>query len=187
MLLLLDDVFSGLDLRTIEQVAQRLLGKEGYLRCQGITVLFTIHTGIWTIPNSCHIDKDLRNRSEELLPLADAVIRLEDGNAYQDPAVRQSLAPQADVVPMESSLPLGIPAGGKKDSSLAVQTVQPSSAQMAQPDGQKNGSWSVYEYYFTAAGVWTSALFVFWILISSFCGQFPSKSPVSTVFYCVAS
>ncbi|EAL91343.1 putative ABC multidrug transporter [Aspergillus fumigatus Af293] len=44
-LLLLDDIVSGLDLRTMEQITHRLLGPGGYLRRQQITVVLATHAG----------------------------------------------------------------------------------------------------------------------------------------------
>jgi ABC-type bacteriocin/lantibiotic exporter with double-glycine peptidase domain len=48
-LLLLDDVLSGLDLRTIEQITNRLLGPDGYLRRQQTTVLLATHAGMFPV------------------------------------------------------------------------------------------------------------------------------------------
>lgn len=46
-LLLLDDIVSGLDLRTMEQITHRLLGPGGYLRRQQITVVLATHAGMF--------------------------------------------------------------------------------------------------------------------------------------------
>jgi ABC-type bacteriocin/lantibiotic exporter with double-glycine peptidase domain len=48
-LLLLDDVLSGLDLRTIEQITNRLLGPDGYLRRQQTTVVLATHAGMFPV------------------------------------------------------------------------------------------------------------------------------------------
>ncbi|KAF7157159.1 hypothetical protein CNMCM6106_002241 [Aspergillus hiratsukae] len=145
-LLLLDGVLSGLDLRTMEQITHRLLGTGGYLRRQQTTVVLATH-------------------SEKLFAIADGVIHLEGGHAYQDDR------PAVDSLPGP-----GDRATDEKVSPPAVGEIQSAPADTPQPIQQKNGSWAVYGYYFTAAGLWTSAFFAGSILVSSFCGQFPNAA-----------
>jgi energy-coupling factor transporter ATP-binding protein EcfA2 len=149
-LLLLDDVLSGLDLRTIEQITNRLLGPDGYLRRQQTTVVLATH-------------------AEKLFAIADEVIHLEDGHAHQDPLASPGDSPAVDSLPVS-----GDRVTAQKVSSSAVGEIRSAPAHTPQPKQQKIGSWAVYGYYFTAAGLWTSAVFAGSILVSSFCGQFPT-------------
>lgn len=43
--MVLDDVFSGLDLNNTSMIATRLFGPGGYCRRYGVTVLLATHTG----------------------------------------------------------------------------------------------------------------------------------------------
>jgi ABC-type methionine transport system ATPase subunit len=43
-MLVLDDVFSALDLKTSQEILDRLLGPAGVLRVLGITVVMTTHS-----------------------------------------------------------------------------------------------------------------------------------------------
>jgi ATP-binding cassette, subfamily C (CFTR/MRP), member 1 len=45
-ILLLDDVLSGLDGRTIDAIFTRLLGRQGLLRKSGVTVILATHAGM---------------------------------------------------------------------------------------------------------------------------------------------
>ncbi|KAH1516225.1 hypothetical protein KXX18_007884, partial [Aspergillus fumigatus] len=145
-LLLLDDIVSGLDLRTMEQITHRLLGPGGYLRRQQITVVLATH-------------------AEKLFAIADGVIHLKGGHAYQDnPLAVDGLPVSRDSTTDETVSPSAVV------ETRSVQTHAP------QPKQQKNGSWGVYRYYFAAAGLWTSAFFAGSILVSSFCGQFPNAA-----------
>ncbi|RLM01880.1 hypothetical protein CFD26_103018 [Aspergillus turcosus] len=144
-LLLLDDVLSGFDLRTMEQITHRLLGPGGYLRRQQTTVVLATH-------------------AEKLFAIADGVIHLEGGHAYQDDR------PAVGILPVS-----GDKATDEKVSPSAVGEIRSAPAHTPQPK-QQNGSWAVYGYYFTAAGVWTSTFFAGSILVSSFCGQFPNAA-----------
>ncbi|KAH1934205.1 hypothetical protein KXV48_005163 [Aspergillus fumigatus] len=145
-LLLLDDIVSGLDLRTMEQITHRLLGPGGYLRRQQITVVLATH-------------------AEKLFAIADGVIHLKGGHAYQDnPPAVDGLPVSRDSTTDETVSPSAVV------ETRSVQTHTP------QPEQQKNGSWGVYRYYFAAAGLWTSAFFAGSILVSSFCGQFPNAA-----------
>ena len=44
--MLLDDVLSGLDGRTIHVIFKRLLGPQGLLRKSGVTVILATHAGM---------------------------------------------------------------------------------------------------------------------------------------------
>ena len=43
--MLLDDVLSGLDGRTIQAIFTRLFGREGLLRKLGVTIILATHAG----------------------------------------------------------------------------------------------------------------------------------------------
>lgn len=101
--------------------------------------------------------------SEKLFAIADGVIHLKGGHAYQDnPPAVDGLPVSRDSTTDETVSPSAVV------ETRSVQTHTP------QPEQQKNGSWGVYRYYFAAAGLWTSAFFAGSILVSSFCGQFPT-------------
>jgi ATP-binding cassette subfamily C (CFTR/MRP) protein 1 len=49
-ILLLDDIFSGLDRATVELLFERLWGSDGLLRRMGTTVIFATHGGKRPLP-----------------------------------------------------------------------------------------------------------------------------------------
>lgn len=84
--------------------------------------------------------------SEKLFAIADGVIHLKGGHAYQDnPPAVDGLPVSRDSTTDETVSPSAVV------ETRSVQTHAP------QPKQQKNGSWGVYRYYFAAAGLWTSA------------------------------
>lgn len=125
-----------------------------------------------------------RKHLENLLPLADHVIKLEDRHAYQESArlavhpvsVRDSAAIRSSLLSLTGPF-MEDEICALLDNQIAMESSQPTPGQTPDENQQKNGSWSVYYYYSCAAGIWTSALFAAWILVSSFCGQFPSMRP----------
>ncbi|KAJ5702452.1 ATP-binding cassette transporter [Penicillium malachiteum] len=77
-LVVLDDVFSGVDTHNVSLISNGLFGQRGYFRSAGITVLLVTHTGEFRFLST--LNEAIANIiSEPLLQYADEIIVLEDG------------------------------------------------------------------------------------------------------------
>ncbi|PLB45930.1 P-loop containing nucleoside triphosphate hydrolase protein [Aspergillus steynii IBT 23096] len=157
--LILDDVFSGLDAHTLSLIARRLLGPEGYCHRAQVTVVLATH-------------------NQSLLSYADEIVFLDRGRiAYQGafsnlpPTLAKELSHAgsrlADLVkdgaPTESvtSLSRTISSQGGSDPPEAEAT-------KAEPDwARRRGDWSVYRYYAQAAGHRWVLLFAVLLVINA--------------------
>ncbi|KAJ5592008.1 uncharacterized protein N7459_002377 [Penicillium hispanicum] len=136
--LVLDDVFSGLDTRSVSAISSRLLAADGHFRESGRTVIIATH-------------------NYRLLPYADEIVVVEDGGISQIGPYDQlshSLPQDDQTEAIDQSTDrqnLG--------SEDPTQHTNISSALDAidEPDDHPNtvrrdGKWSVYSYYFQSAG-----------------------------------
>ncbi|PKY02184.1 putative multidrug resistance-associated protein [Aspergillus campestris IBT 28561] len=142
--LLLDDVFSGLDAHAVSLISRRLLGSEGYCHRAQVTVVLATH-------------------NQSLLQYADNILFLNLGKiAYHGPfnnlpptllsELSHAGSPQSnpdDECPSpepRASKPPSISSREDGDSSRLV-------AEKGESDWtRREGSWSVYHYYVQAAG-----------------------------------
>ncbi|OJK02591.1 hypothetical protein ASPACDRAFT_1864098 [Aspergillus aculeatus ATCC 16872] len=160
-LVILDDIFSGLDSVTIDRICHRLLSVDrGYFRRKGITVLLSTH-------------------NSKVAALADEIFVLEDGRVAQhtlsspptQSSETQSLSTEADeevpkqwpmvsercVEPEEEELP-------SDDNSRSQGSTQSSHVE----DG------AGYLYYLKSTGRTLASVYVILILIAAFCQDFPN-------------
>ncbi|KAF6831810.1 ABC multidrug transporter [Colletotrichum musicola] len=142
-LLLLDDVFSGLDNVTSKAVFQRLLGPDGLLRQAGMTILLATN----------HVN---------FLPSADFITMIEDNAILHNQIAFDSVAPSVwghlaedvkgkepaeaseddDEKPTEEAKP------GKPEPPAATNTRGPSEAEIT----RQTGDTEVYKLYFSSIG-----------------------------------
>lgn len=165
--IILDDVFSGLDARTEDQVFHNLLGREGMLRNTNRTVLVT-------------------SSSVQRAPYADRVIVLgKDGrvvaagtfdelNTHDGPLVQFSLNSAVWTEKEDTD--------GKPTKECTVKGLEDSAAelkpllQVQSDDHRRKGDTSVYWYYVKSAGVTPTLIFLLAMAFYAFCEAFPSKS-----------
>lgn len=188
IMVLLDDVFSGMDAPTTEAVSQRLLGAQGYFRRTNTTVVLATHNRenalvpwYWDVVTDAFLDK--------LMALADSIIALEGGQVVEAGSP-QSLMQRDGYV---SRLGLQLSAQAEQASHGEDADLQPVDSQASvQANGhpcepqddprRKNGDFSVYNYYFCSAGYGPVAGFVASVLAWVFLTEFPSLSPPLTLY-----
>ncbi|KIW14386.1 hypothetical protein PV08_07168 [Exophiala spinifera] len=160
--ILLDDVFSSMDMRTANIVSNRLFGKHGLLRKPHITVIIATYTG-------------------NIMAFADAIVILEDGritevgtpssllgkSSYVHKLGRKSVQDSETVeeVPPSELLP-------PDEFSHRLQEASEEAVDTEHDLRRKNGDLSVYQYYFQSAGAGVVALYLTFVTLLEFCTNF---------------
>ncbi|ETS75107.1 hypothetical protein PFICI_13591 [Pestalotiopsis fici W106-1] len=166
-IIILDDVFSGMDAHTVDHVSRRLLGPSGLFRSRGITVILATH-------------------SHKLMSLADTIVALEDGRIVEMGSP-QALQSQKGYV---ASLSLDVPAQestsvkeshdsqiSRVSSTVAESFISAADAiEVENKDSldarRKNGDWSVYSYYFSSSGYFIIVCLLTSMAAWVFCTEF---------------
>ncbi|KAL2867379.1 P-loop containing nucleoside triphosphate hydrolase protein [Aspergillus lucknowensis] len=163
-MVLLDDVFSGIDATTLDHIASHLFGPGGLLRKMHTTVVLATH-------------------SRFLLQYADNIVVLSHGSIVETGTFQNLKAGNAFVKNMETGLPTPSPIAVQYDK----ETVSPLSdtddddgpdeaeSHHAQPGEnltRQQGDLSIYAYYASASGRTTVALCLVCALIWAVCGEF---------------
>ena len=174
---ILDDVFSGMDASTEHVVFDRLLGDKGLLRVSKTTVIIATHAGqsFPSVPRG--FDAHLELNTVNLLPSADYVVALgNDGTVIEqgtfdtlnqtDGYVR-SFSVQKGAIQSQNTEPEG---------KLILNPLSTSGLDSEMDDKKRHvGDLKVYRYYAHALGKWASFLFVFFASAFGFFVSFPSK------------
>ena len=159
LVLMLDDVFSGLDATSEERIFSRLLGTNGLLRRLGTTVILVTHAA-------------------HRLSYADHIIALSPkGTVSEQGKLGQLLASAGYVA--------GLAARHTTESEdMPEARVPPAKATGAGDVARENaaadlnrpaGNWALYSYYFTSAGRRNIAAWTFGMIIYSALVYFPGK------------
>jgi ABC-type multidrug transport system fused ATPase/permease subunit len=163
-LILLDDIFSGMDSGTAKKVSERLLGAEGLSRRNGDTVILATH-------------------SQDALAFADTIITLEDGKivdiadstAQLDSHISASkpleTISKGDPINevLETTLPKTIHSNIGRPKDIEKATSQPFT-----DERRKYGDLSVYKYYLRSSGYTAASLYAMCIASWIFFTDFPS-------------
>ncbi|KAI1328223.1 ABC transporter [Xylariaceae sp. FL0255] len=159
-IVILDDVFSGMDAHTIDVTSQRLFGCDGLFRKYGTTVILATH-------------------SRKLTSIADAVVVLESGRVIETINPRELLSPETEStkfgisVQDENSITRSTQAPLIFEPGCVVSDVLFTSTGEAIPDTRrKNGDWSVYRYYLSSTGYKTLGLFIITMAAWAFLTEF---------------
>ncbi|KAI0802868.1 P-loop containing nucleoside triphosphate hydrolase protein [Xylaria sp. FL0064] len=165
--LVLDDIFSGLDADTEEQVFRQLFGPDGLLRRRGTTVVLCTHS--------------IRH-----LPVADFIIVLEDGTIVEQGKFEELVTRDGYI------RRLGLRGGPESDTSPEA---TPSKEHIAQPEAEQVfrastnaeveeedmlgksrqiGDRTVYKHYFRSMGVVLAASCFFFATLWGFFRNFPT-------------
>ncbi|OAA38788.1 ABC transporter [Cordyceps fumosorosea ARSEF 2679] len=162
----LDDVFSGMDARTVDHISQRLLGSDGLLS-KGSTVILTTH-------------------NHKLLSFADTVIALEDGRIVESGTPQRLLACNGVVANLRNSIQddcCDLGDGNSEDAtvqqvgSLVAESLPSTPEYGTGHDNvldtrRKQGDWSVYSYYLSSSGYSIVSIFLasmaFWVFCTEF-------------------
>jgi ABC-type multidrug transport system ATPase subunit len=159
--LVLDDVFSGLDNKSVVSITTRLLASTGHFRESGRTVILATH-------------------NHRLLPHADQIVVLENGTVRKIGSFEE----------IEPELPQDHHSSDSDDSSNQEVTATTKAAHLStlesvlsNVDGEsleldnarRDGKWSVYSYYFKSAGSTLMISLVAAIFICGFTDRFSSS------------
>lgn len=159
-MLILDDVFSGLDAGSENQIFSRLLGKRGFLRDLNMTVILVTHAA-HRLSYANHIialDEDgsisEQGSFDQLMTKEGYTSRLAARHTAEDTAERKVEAELTKIVESE-------------DNERAV----------AENDLDRPvGDWSVYKYYFATTSYAYAVVFFISTALFAFLVQFPGTS-----------
>jgi ATP-binding cassette subfamily C (CFTR/MRP) protein 1 len=152
-LVILDDVFSGLDAETEEQVFNRLLGANGLFRQMGTTVLLVTHA-VHRLPYSSHIiSLDHTGHISEQGSFDELV---GSGGYVQSLATKHKREDESSV-----DLDNSAPTPEKFSPVTEVDEVQLEVEEL----NRQTGDIAVYKYYFASIGWRHNTLFLFYIVI----------------------
>ncbi|KAJ5997608.1 hypothetical protein N7522_009268 [Penicillium canescens] len=158
---ILDNVFSGLDSKNIALISSCLFGSDGHFRKAGISVILALST-------------------DELLCHADEVVVMEEGKVTASGSyhailskTRQYFSKGLKAVE-DTSLSTG---GNPLLFPSLVQNKDRTNINMETADDEntinrQKGTWSVYTYYFRSAGYGLLGLFLAFTIIEAFCSSF---------------
>ncbi|KAI0390080.1 hypothetical protein F5Y17DRAFT_469176 [Xylariaceae sp. FL0594] len=163
-LLVFDDIFSGLDADTEDQVFERVFGRSGLLRKRNVTSVLCTHS--------------IRH-----LPAADQIIALELGGRVREQGTFADLNSHGEsyvrsLGVTSSTLDCEPTAGDRGDSGLAAvpsTAKQKKAAAVAQVTGQGArlvGDSAVYKIYFGSLGWWLTGMVVFMAVVHAFFDNF---------------
>ncbi|CCF45895.1 ABC transporter [Colletotrichum higginsianum] len=152
--LILDDIFSGLDSKSVSQISARLFGIDGHFHRSGLSVVLATHTRV-------------------LLRHADEVVVLNDGEVTSQGPYKQVLTESSSIVTKADTEREDV----SSEADVAVdEPVKPAHLQTSldSEEGRlrQNGSWSVYKYYFERAGWVVISLFILSSFTEAFCSGF---------------
>ncbi|KAL4811793.1 P-loop containing nucleoside triphosphate hydrolase protein [Aspergillus spinulosporus] len=157
-LLLLDDVFSGLDTKTEERIFYNLFGVDGLLRRSDTTVILATNAGFMT-----------KNAIVHRIEFADTAIILDSNGclACSDGTYREGNIPTAEIVRERT---FGSTTGiGVKESEVSEETTVRPSAETSRPPSlvetpqgneRRTGDMTVYKYYAKAVHPWNVVIFL---------------------------
>ncbi|RAK90075.1 P-loop containing nucleoside triphosphate hydrolase protein [Aspergillus costaricaensis CBS 115574] len=155
-LVILDDVFSGLDSNNIRTISTRLFGPNGYFRRPGMTVLLATHT-------------------EHLFQYADEIVVLEECRIVQTGSfddVMQLSKPASTESPVSTVGTADHTASATQDGDELSNTAAKPSAPDSPSPLRREGTWSVYKYYFRRAGFIPFATCLAFIVVEAVSGDF---------------
>ncbi|KAI0886932.1 ABC transporter [Annulohypoxylon maeteangense] len=161
----LDDVFSGMDSGTASLVASRLLGRDGLLRKRQATVVLATH-------------------NKNIMVLTDSIIVFKDGSIIETGSPTELLQGDGYVSKLGISMQPESNAENTEDnpdadnSELTRETSR-LSTQMAEETNKlltdirrKHGDLAVYKYYFTNAGYLAVGMYLGFVTLWMFCTEF---------------
>ncbi|KAK7997810.1 hypothetical protein PG989_005850 [Apiospora arundinis] len=163
----LDDVFSGMDAHTANNVSTDLLGPGGILRRQRTTVIIATH-------------------SHKIMPFADNIISLEDGRIQETGSFDSLIQGQGYMGRLGLQLSRDGGVVKVQESNNSTSSVKPSIKSVEHQEEEKphtdmtdtrrkNGDMSVYKYYLKNAGWKVVILYTISVVIWIFFSEFSSK------------
>ncbi|OKL58600.1 hypothetical protein UA08_06380 [Talaromyces atroroseus] len=152
--LVLDDVFSRLDSKTISVISSHLFSREGYIKTTGRSVILATHT-------------------HNIIVLDDG--RIVDQGPYAEILSRRPDTIARSFMPVQNT-PIASPVKecltGEKADEFQVLISSDVDSIHSDATTQKRGAWSVYMYYYRSAGFVPVILLVFFSGIEAFGSNF---------------
>lgn len=151
-LLILDDVFSGLDADTEERIFRRLFGKTGPIRRNGITILLVTHA----VSRLTYADWVVAISKEGRIEEQGTYLDLQRKGGYvANLAVRfKETATECDEKFAETTQMRPTAGGNSSEEDDLDDNLK----------ARKTGDWTTYKHYFTAAGRFSISLAAFWAI-----------------------
>ncbi|KAI4597228.1 hypothetical protein KJ359_004741 [Pestalotiopsis sp. 9143b] len=167
-IVVLDDVFSGMDAHTVDHVSRQLLSSSGLFRSRGITVILATH-------------------SHKLMSFGDTILALEDGRIVEMGSPQELQSRNGYVANLNLNTSSRDPDHihqqpdhsplNRVDSAIAESFISTADALEAEDKDasdatRKNGDWSVYSYYFSSSGYLLVASLLTTVAAWTFCTEF---------------
>lgn len=166
-LLVLDDIFSGLDADTEEHIFTRLFSNNGLLRQRKVTVILVTHA-VHRLPYADHI---VALSSEGTVVEQGTYAELRNGRQYV-----QSLTARFKNAQSLVEYPHDADDAPTVTAVLATEDTTTDTA-------RRKGEWKTYKYYFSACGWLSSGLSILWGLLF----QLAANSPGLIITFWTAS
>ncbi|KAK6351860.1 hypothetical protein TWF718_005005 [Orbilia javanica] len=160
-LIILDDVFSGLDVHTQSKVFSRVFGKQGLLRKSRTTVVLATHA------------VNLLQHADKVIVLGDNGIIAEQGSFSELIATEGGYVKEASKILEESAVEISIEHRDDEFSTPPKQMEQKSTEASTDPKRQ-SGDWSLYSYFFSRVGTKITVAFVILEVLWAFFSAFPT-------------
>lgn len=179
--IILDDVFSGLDAHTENAVFHKLLGVHGILRQFETSVIMASSRGTYRILVFHRVQTDLTDVANRL-PYADHIISLDgtgmgceqgsldkltESGGYVSRSLVSSTDGKQEPAPSASAAP------GPSADALTSFELAPVD-EIEDGASRRTGDVAVYKYYIRAIGITPTLIFVFCIIAYIFCQSFPT-------------
>ncbi|OAG36213.1 hypothetical protein AYO21_09607 [Fonsecaea monophora] len=190
-ILVLDDVFSGLDNDTEELIFKKLFSRSGPLRRQNTTVILVTHA-VHRLPHAdCIVSLDVNGRICEQGSYPHLVSQRGYVHSLDVQSRKEHRRPTQEEV--ESSPEVGT----FLKVSTGSQTVEEEN-ENAQDLMRRTGEWSSYKHWFRACGYLSSLLSLVWaflfviasqapgVLVKAFPGDTPSQATIFIIIFGIA-
>ena len=173
-----------MDARTTEHTSNALMGRNGLLRKNNVTVVLVTHNRKLCYLFTKHSNLDANSDLDKMMALADTIIAVEGGAVVGTGSPADLLGIDGHVGNVGLDLRDEVPEGMNWDvistGSTGQEPRMPEESieeTLTSPDDarRKSGDPAVYKYYFASSGWMIVFLFVTCLVLWIFCTEFPSK------------
>jgi len=162
-LMVIDDGFSGLDVKTVEMVFSNLFAKQGLLKRLGTTVILVTHA-VHRLPYADHI---LSLNTEGQIGEQGTFDQLKNSSGYvSNLAIRHKH--EQDSTSAEAKTRIPSPETWESTTEHITSQAQTEEEDLNRPIGE----WSTYRYYFMSIGLSRSLLSLFYLTLSGSASMF---------------
>ncbi|EPS38832.1 hypothetical protein H072_7417 [Dactylellina haptotyla CBS 200.50] len=160
-LIILDDIFSGLDMHTQSRVFERVFGSNGITKKLNTTVILVTHA----VNLLCYADRIIALDKEGKIAEQGKFRELMQNDGYVKTVVKEFQERKDAKSDLDSTAPVEHtpPKPAKKDESLAQQDAS-----------RQSGDWSLYLYLFSQIGTKLTITFFAFEILSAFFSTFPT-------------